>query len=132
MGHRKCGGLRDFGMTLQRVIDLRRRDFLAAPIDHLGLAAVKSEEAVRVEASDIAGSKPAIHEGSTVELGGVEIARRQGRPAEQDLAVLAGATSRPLSATTLTVPFAGMPHVPGFDGPGGGRFAEICAASLEP
>ena len=41
-------------------------------------------------------------------------------------------SSRPPSATILTVPFSGMPQVPGLAGPGGGEFDEICAASLEP
>ena len=74
MGHSERGNLRDFGVTLQRVIDLRRRDFLAAAIDHLDLAAMKGEETVRVEASDIAGSKPAIHEGGDVKLWSIEVA----------------------------------------------------------
>jgi hypothetical protein len=74
MGHSECGGLRDAWMTLQGVVDFRGRDFLASPVDHLGLAAMNGEEAVAVEASDIAGPKPSIDEGSTVELGRVEVA----------------------------------------------------------
>ena len=90
MGNRVCRSLRDVGMTQQRLIDLSRRDFLAAAIDHLGLAAVKGEEAVGVEASNIASSKPAIDEARTVELWRVEIARCHCRPSEQDLAMFAG------------------------------------------
>ena len=85
----ECGSLRDVRMTLQRVIDLGRRDFLAAPIDELSLAAVKGEEAVAVYAADISGAEPALDEGLGIQLRGVEVARCYGRASEQDLAVFA-------------------------------------------
>src|ERR1700734_547483 len=50
VGYGERGSLRDGRMALQPVIDFRRRDFLAAPIDHLGFAAMNGEESFRVEA----------------------------------------------------------------------------------
>ena len=62
MRHRECGCLGYGRMPCERLIDFKRRDFLAAAVDQIVLAAVQREEAIPVNAADISRPKPAVDE----------------------------------------------------------------------
>src|SRR3954463_10061792 len=77
-------------MAHQRIVDLKRRNFLAASVDQLLLATMQTEETILIDTADVAGPKPAVNERRLIELGSIEIARHDRRGSHQDLAALAG------------------------------------------
>ena len=66
-------------MAHQHLLDLGGSDVLAAGDDHVAEAVVDVEEAVVVDAAEVAGVQPAVLVGA---------ARRDGRALDEDLAVL--------------------------------------------
>jgi hypothetical protein len=56
MRHAERRGLRHLRMPHQGLVDLQRRDLLAAAVDQLLLASVQCEKAIRIEAADVAGA----------------------------------------------------------------------------
>src|SRR5262249_41952439 len=60
MGDGENGGFGHIGMAQQRLLDLRGRDLLPAPVDHVLDAANNEEISVPVEVSQVAGSEPAV------------------------------------------------------------------------
>src|SRR3954465_4631590 len=77
-------------MAHQRIVDLKRRNFLAASVDQLLLATMQTEETILIDTADVAGSKPSVNERRPIEFRGIEIARHDRRGSHHDLAALAG------------------------------------------
>src|SRR5437899_6583116 len=77
-------------MAQQRGFDLSRGDLLTAAVDYFTQAAVQGQEAISVEAADIARAKPALSESSLIEFRRIEIARYHGGATNPDLTPLAG------------------------------------------
>ena len=82
--------LRDEARCLQRVLEVLRRDVLAAGGDDQILLAVGDlQEAVRVDLAEVAGAEPAVvGEGRCRRLGILVVAAEDGVAAHEDLAVL--------------------------------------------
>src|SRR3954453_9193496 len=76
-------------MAHQRIVDLERRNFLAASVDQLLLATMQTEETILIDTADVAGSKPSVNERRPIEFRGIEIARHDPRVSPHDLAALA-------------------------------------------
>ena len=89
MRHGEGDDLRHRRMIHQHLVDLERRDLLAAAIDDLLQPAGDAQIAVLVEHALVAGVEPAMGEGRGVGVGVVLVARRHVRSANDDLAGLA-------------------------------------------
>ena len=76
-------------MRKQRGFDLSGRDLLAAAIDQFAQAAVQGQEAVFVEAADIARAKPALPESSLIQFRRIEVAGHHVGATNPDLTPLA-------------------------------------------
>ena len=78
------------GWSLERVLDLGREDVGAAGDDQVGAAIGDVEEAVLVEVAEVAGAGEAVvgdgESGGAAEV----VVEAAGRPAQEDLADLAG------------------------------------------
>ena len=86
------------GCVEQHLVDLARRDLLAAAVDHLLEAPDQRQVAVRVEDALIAGAEPAaLEERRGVGLGVVLVAGDDVGAPDADLAALAGGSSRALA-----------------------------------
>ena len=84
---------RDFAHLRQLVdhaLDLGGGDVLAAGDDHVLLAVGQVQEAVLVEIADVAGTEPVAEEGGRGFFRILPVALRDFRPAQADLAILAG------------------------------------------
>ena len=120
-------------MAHKCVIDLSWRNLFTAAIDHIVLTAMKREKTFLINAADIARFEPSIYKARAIEFRRIKIARNYRWAAYQNLALFAWRKRTSIIAYDgYRYLFGGVPHVPGFEGPGGGRFAEICAASLDP
>ena len=132
MRNRKRGGLCNRGVSQERLIDFTRGNLFGPPIDHIIFAAVNCKKAVFVKTADVPRFEPPIEKRPAIKLVGIKIAGSQCWTAKENFPLLARRRGCPSSPTIISAPGQGMPHVPNFEGPGGGRFAAICAASLEP
>src|SRR3954452_17197750 len=83
---RDHGGLGDRGMRHQRVLELDRRDPLAARLDHVLRAVLDHDEAAWVHRDDVTGLEPAVVGPAIRLLGRVEVTRGDPRPANLELA----------------------------------------------
>src|SRR5262249_53342101 len=83
-------GLADVGMREERLLDLARIDVLAASDDELALAANDVDEAVPVDAPEIAAVEPAAAEGRRRRVRIAEVPAHDVRALDHDLADLAG------------------------------------------
>ena len=83
--HRRLG---DVGMTLERGLDLGRRQVLAAAADHFLLAADERVRLVVVDAHEVAGPQPAVDDHGRGLLGHLVVAAHDRRVAQLELADL--------------------------------------------
>ena len=74
------------GMRHQRVLELDRRDPLAARLDHVLRAVLDLDVAARMERHDVAGLEPAVLGPAFRLVGRVEVAARDPRAADLELA----------------------------------------------
>src|SRR5205807_7144409 len=88
----------------QDLVDLPRRDLLAAPVDHLLEPPDQSQVAVGVEYALVAGAEPAVGEGRGVRLRVVGVAVDHARAADDHLA-----------GAALIEQAAGLVHDPDLD-----------------
>ena len=72
-------------MLQQHLVDLSRRDLLAAAVDHLLQSADQRKVAFRVDKPLVAGPKPTVGEGLGVRLGIVGVAAGHAGPLDHDL-----------------------------------------------
>ena len=86
VGHGDDGRLGDRGMRHQRVLELDRRDPLAAGLDHVLRAILDLDVAARVDRHDVAGLEPAVVGPALRLLGRVVVRRGDPRAAHLELA----------------------------------------------
>src|SRR5262249_14117070 len=73
MGDRESGGLSYGRMAEERGFNLSGRNLLTAAVDQFAQAAVQGQEAVSVEAADIARAKPTLPESSLIQFRRIEV-----------------------------------------------------------
>src|SRR2546429_3022908 len=76
-------------MGSQRVLDLGRRDVLAAPSNHLLVATGQKDVAVTIDRAGVAGAQPAVAQRLPGDLGGLPVSRRDHRISKPQLPNLA-------------------------------------------
>src|SRR5271165_1734396 len=89
MRNRERNRLQDRGVIHQRLVNLARRDFLAAAIDDLLQPPRQGEVALRIDDALIAGAEPSVDEGLRIRLRVVLIAAGHAVAANDHLAGLA-------------------------------------------
>ena len=87
MRHRERGGRHHIRVCEERLLDLARRDLLAAPVDDLLGPAGEREVSVVVEMAEVSGAEPPVgRERREVDLRIGEVRARDVRSAHHDLA----------------------------------------------
>ena len=132
MRNRECDRLQDRGVIHQRLVDLARRDFLAAAIDDLLQPPRQGEVALRIDDALIAGAEPSVDEGLGVGLRVVLIAAGHAVAANDHLAGLAAPEQPALSSMIAISRPAARPTDPGLRTPRRGLAAIWWAASVMP
>src|SRR5262245_55644706 len=88
MRHAEADRFRDGWMRKEHLVDLARRDLLAAAIDHLLEAADEREVTIVVEKTLVAGPEPSIRERGRIGLGVVLVTAHDVQSLNTDLAAL--------------------------------------------
>ena len=124
-------GLVDRLVVAEQILDLAREDVLAAGDDHLVVAAVDEQPAVRVEVTDVAGAQQPVEALLAAAAG---VALEGHLVADEDPAGLSPRRRpRPCSSTIrTTVPRGGLPAVPGAARMSSGVAIDAQATSVEP
>ena len=90
VGQRVDARLEHGGVGGEDGLDLRRVDVFAAGDDQVVAAVEDVEVAFGVEVADVAGEQPAVAQGGGRLFRPVQVAGRDRRPADEDIACLAG------------------------------------------
>ncbi len=90
VGDCKRDRLRHRGMGAQDLVNLARRNLLAAAIDHLLETPGDEQVAVRIDGALVAGAKPSVDERRPIRFRILRVTRRHARSAQNDFADFTG------------------------------------------
>src|SRR5581483_4541935 len=88
--HRKYRRFGNGRMACQRVVDLSRRNLIAASIDQLVQPTVKCQEPLIIETANVPRFKPTIDKQFSIKLRRANVARHYGWTAHKNFALLPG------------------------------------------